>query len=212
VDSSNFETALPPLPAGRYRVFADVTHESGFARTLVGSVVLTPDSAGGQLDPDDGWMIGPAGDSVAALSDGSTLIWERGGAPLHANEDAGLRFAVRERDGSSGRVEPYLGMAAHAVVVRDDGRVFIHLHPMGTISAAAQILLVERTAADTARGALGKRLTESGAFTRYGNHEMEMPGSFAFPYAFPDTGAYRVWVQLRRNGKVETSAFRAVVR
>ena len=29
-----FEVALPPLPAGHYQVYADITHETGFAETL----------------------------------------------------------------------------------------------------------------------------------------------------------------------------------
>jgi hypothetical protein len=40
---------------------------------------------------------------------------------------------------------------------------------------------------------------------------MTLPGTFEFPYAFPDTGAYRVWVQVRRGDKIETAAFRAIV-
>src|SRR4029453_11670996 len=31
-----FGVAGPPLPAGSYRLYADVTHESGFAHTLTG--------------------------------------------------------------------------------------------------------------------------------------------------------------------------------
>jgi hypothetical protein len=102
-------------------------------------------------------------------------------------------------------------MSGHAVVMREDGGVFIHLHPMGTISAAAQILLQERTGADTAVGSLGRRLTETGAFTRHAGHDPTLPGRFEFPYAFPDTGSYRVWVQVRRGGRIQTAAFRADV-
>ncbi len=40
VDSVRFDVPLPALPAGRYRVFADLVHESGFAKTLVTSVDL----------------------------------------------------------------------------------------------------------------------------------------------------------------------------
>jgi hypothetical protein len=41
--SATFESALPGLPPGRYRVCADVTHESGFAQTLVATAELGPD-------------------------------------------------------------------------------------------------------------------------------------------------------------------------
>ncbi len=211
-DSSSFEVGLPALPAGLYRLFADITHESGFTRTMVGRQTL-PEPVSASLpaaDPDDGWHAGPAEDRVATLADGATVTWERP-AQLLADQDAGLRFRLREANGTDGIVEPYLGMAGHAAVMREDGGVFIHLHPMGTVSPAAQVLLAERTAADTARGALGKRLTEAGAFTRHDGHAGAMPGEFEFPYAFPDTGAYRIWVQVKRKGKVETAAFRAVV-
>jgi hypothetical protein len=42
VDSANFDTPLPGLPPGRYRVFADVVHESGLARTLVATTDVAP--------------------------------------------------------------------------------------------------------------------------------------------------------------------------
>ena len=55
-------TALPPLPAGRYRLYADVVHETGFQRTLVDSIALAaPLAPAGvsALDVDDAWFEGP---------------------------------------------------------------------------------------------------------------------------------------------------------
>ena len=46
-------------------------------------------------------------------------------------------------------LNPYLGMAGHAVVVRHDASVFIHLHPMGTIATVAQQVFAQRDAGDT---------------------------------------------------------------
>jgi hypothetical protein len=41
-------------------------------------------------------------------------------------------------------------MGGHAMVQRDDGGVFVHLHPMGTVSMAAQERLLRRERGDTA--------------------------------------------------------------
>ena len=60
-DQEEFRLALPPLPAGTYRVYADVVHESGFPQTLVDTVKIPAGSPGGQAsllpDPDDSWLV-----------------------------------------------------------------------------------------------------------------------------------------------------------
>lgn len=210
-DSATFETPLPALPPGRYRMFADVTHESGFARTLVAEAELPGSGDTARSDPDDAWFVGGPSDSIARLGGGAVLIWEHRPGVLTAGSDAGLSFAVREPDGSIGMVEPYLGMNGHAVVMREDGAVYIHLHPMGTVSAAAQAALRERTPADTVRGTLGRRLTESSSLGGNTGHPPLLAGRAAFPYAFPSPGAYRIWVQVKRHGLVETASFRVRV-
>ena len=209
-DSVRFDAALPALPAGRYRVFADIVHESGFAKTLVASVDLPAPTPAARTDPggDDGIAIGtPAGDR-AVLPDGSTVTWDRSSAPLVAGAPAPLSFTVREPDGRPASLEPYLGMPGHAVVARDDGAVFIHLHPLGTVSPAAPWSIGWFNGRS---GAIGSRIAAEDSAMAAMMHSVP-GGRISFPYAFPQPGRYRIWVQVKRDGRVRTAAFDAQVR
>jgi hypothetical protein len=214
-DSNTFYAALPPLPGGKYRVYGDVVHESGFERTLVASVEL-PDvaatvtrSALPWLDPDDSWHVAAATAGEARLVDGSLMRWVRDAEPLAAGRETTLRFDVIDPSGRPASLEPYMGMPGHAVVARDDGAVFIHLHPMGTVTMAAQQAFALRDRGDTtAAGQL--RLSDPGAAppSPHGGHAT---ADVSFPYEFPKPGNYRIWVQVKRNGQVLTGAFEAAV-
>ena len=219
-----FEAALPPLVPGHYRVYADIVHESGFAQTLVATV-----DVGGQArswrptDPDDAWLrTGEEGRGTGlsqTLADGSTMTWERGAAPIVVDQDAPLRFNVTDPAGKPATLEPYMGMAGHLMLTRDDGAVFVHLHPAGTVSLAALETFALRQPGDTIRGRLAARLTEmekaagtgeQGAVS-HRNVLPPAPSSLSFPYAFPKTGHYHIWVQVKRSGRILTGVFDALV-
>ena len=215
VDSNTFETPLPALPAGRYRVYGDVVHESGYERTLVSTVVVPPAlPTTAPADPDDALATGPAtatlgsAASTAALT-GSLRLVASTSAPLVARAPVELRFQLVDTSGTPAVVEPYLGMPAHAIVTRRDGAVFIHLHPMGTFSLASQQAFALRDRGDTtARGRLSPN-----ALAAAMSHAMGAPdGRVSFVYEFPQPGSYRVWVQLKHDGKVLTGTFDAAVR
>lgn len=206
-DSANFYAGVTGLPAGRYDVYADVVHETGFPQTMVAQVDITAPVAGAGSDPDDAIFVGePTGDSFT-LPDGATITWQNKPADLVANQEAGLDFVVREPDGTEARLEPYLGMPAHAVVHRDDGSVYIHLHPNGTVSMAAQAALQSRQAAD--RGTASS--ADPHAAAGHGQDPL-FAGRVGFPYAFPKGGTYRVWVQIRRGSAILTAPFAVTVR
>lgn len=210
-DSVTFPAPLPPVPPGRYRVFADIVHESGFTHTLLDTVdVAASGDTTAVGNPDDSWFAGAAAaGSMAPLDDGATVQWEKGTAPLVAGRPASLRFSVRNADGTPATLEPYMGMPAHAVVQRDDGTVFVHLHPAGTISMASQMAFQMRQPGDSIRGTLGKRLSEAEMSSL--QHAAPTVGTVSFPYAFPRAGRYRVWVQMKLAGRVTTAAFDADV-
>jgi hypothetical protein len=210
VDSASFDAPLPALPAGRYRLYADVVHESGLARTLVAAADVPaatgapPVPVGGASAGDDAWFAGaatPPG-ARAPFGDGLTVAMESA-ARVRAGQDTTLRFTVRDAAGRTVEVEPYLGMAAHAMVMRADGGVFVHLHPSGTVSMAAQERLLRRERGDTALHGADQ---PAGAHAAHAA-PVAYPGALAFPFAFPQPGAYRVWVQARVGGRVRTAAF-----
>ncbi|HEX2076247.1 MAG TPA: hypothetical protein VHG08_01010 [Longimicrobium sp.] len=215
-DSTDFRLILPPLPAGTYRVYADVVHESGFPQTFVERVVIpaapaspAASAASAAADPDDSWRVG-GGEAgrTARLEDGSTMTWERD-AQLAAGRETTLRFRVADPAGAPAALQPYMGMMSHAAVSRDDGSVFVHLHPAGSVSATAQQLFVQRERGDTARTRDGRLVVRAPEHAMHGGGE---PGVVSFPYEFPQPGRYRVWVQVKRDGRVLTGAFDADVR
>jgi hypothetical protein len=205
VDTVTFAAPLPNVPAGRYTVFADIVQASGLTQTLTAavSVPVRAQARSDALGPDDSWALGrnvpgsAAGDDTrSVLDDGTVLTWKRSTAPLVAGNEAGLRFAATLPAGDTASLEPFLGMAGHAVVVRDDGQVFIHLHPLGTISLAAQARLA-RSSPNVMSHAMSTTLGPN--------------DSLYFPYAFPQPGTYTVWVQVKRRGRVLTGSFPAEV-
>jgi hypothetical protein len=210
-----FSIRLPPLPAGIYHVYGDVVHETGFERTLVGSLSLDsvpgrrPRSDGGRTtaDSDDAWYVGDASrDKTTRLGDGSTMtlaIVPNG--LIQAGREETIQISVSDPSGQPARLENYLGMAAHGVVVRVDGAVYVHLHPMGTVTNAAQEAFAARDRGDT---------TDAGRLRLAATHVMPAlaeSSSIEFPYAFPKSGSYRLFVQVKRNGRVLTGAYAITV-
>jgi hypothetical protein len=203
-------TPLPPFSAGRYRIFADVVHETGFQRTFVDSFALAaplgPNGAA-KLNPDDAWSTTVAdrvGDVAPSHGPADRVLVDWAGPTRpSANQPGALRFLVRDKRGAPVTVDPYLGMLGHAVVIREDGKVFVHLHPSGTSSMAAQIAFALRDHGDTTtEGRLrvdAAPMSDMSAATAI--------AEISFPYAFPSAGRYRVWVQIRVAGEVHTSAF-----
>lgn len=206
-----FVTRLPPLPAGRYLLYGDVVHETGFERTLVGAIAIDGTSTSATpADPDDAWYAGAASrDSSAVLADGSIMLARLLPAgPVRAGSELTIAVSVRDSSGAPAMLEPYLGMPAHGVVTRVDGQVYVHLHPMGTVTTAAQDAFRARDRGDTtATGRL--RLQDHSRHTVASRVDSISP--IEFPYAFPRAGDYRLFVQVRRAGRILTGAFAIAV-
>ena len=217
-DSATFRAPWPDLPPGEYRIYGDIVHESGFAQTVVDTVLVEPEVlAHGEstpmqeADPDDSSWMGTAtplsGPGAAApLADGSTMQWL--GAPeLRVDEETVLSFTVRDPSGAPAVLEPYMGMISHAALTRGDGSVFVHLHPAGTISMGALSVLAPDMRAVTDPDEMDAVSDDPGG----GPRDPGSAGQVEFPYAFPQPGEYTIWVQVKRAGKVLTGAFQVMV-
>lgn len=265
-DSLNFYTPLPELPEGQYLIFADVVRWNGFTETITDTVVvpqknLIKTASTGLYtaffaDPDDTFVIsnasnrtvnnfpgktvlvcGNPGESMQ-LADGSSAVWEHAAnTPFEANKVYPLTFAIYDPSGAAVKLEPYMGMTGHAVVLKYDGSVYMHLHPVGTFSMASQEILESRMKGKETmpvapnpkrfRDSIDQEIskiramseTDRNKFLMAGmpamvmpeNHHNKMDAMVTFPYAFPSAGKYRIWVQMKRNGKILNSVFDATV-
>lgn len=238
IHADTFVTRLPAVPAGRYYLFGDLLFQSGSQRTLVDTVDIpvAPVVAGESskplldasapaelpLDADDAWSaVTPValGTPYPLAANGRMVL--AADAPAEAGRDLRLVVTVTDANGAPSTLAPYMGMGGHAMVLRRDAGVFMHLHPMGTASMTAQAQLMRRERGDTAvldsaqiaavvasAEGMSTTGTDSAAHTMH----MGASGALSFPFAFPSAGDYRVYVQVRRNGMVETAAFDVTVK
>ena len=150
--------------------------------------------------------------SSSSLPDGGRIVWQRPAGPLKAGIPVEFTFAVQNKDGRPAQdMEPYMGMAGHAEFVRSDLSVFAHVHPAGSVSMAA--LELAQDGLSNAAGAAQPPMSMpmSAPMTMPMSESGPLPPEVRFPYGFPQPGDYRIFVQIKRSGRVETGVFDARV-
>jgi len=200
-----FAEKLPAVSKGDYQIFADVVRESGFADTMTARITL-PEVTDQALSGDDSSASATPIASVeqkttAALEDGGSAEWVPGVQPIRAQTAMLLRFRVLDHAGKPATdLEPYMGMAGHLVIVKKDLSVFAHVHPSGSAPMAA-IMLLQKNAANAV----------DAMNDMPGMQEAALPPEVTFPYGFPRPGQYRLFVQVKRSGRIETAIFDTTV-
>jgi hypothetical protein len=202
-----FGHRAPDMPAGRYELFADIVHATGVPETAT-APLDTVAIHGAPLSDDDSAfpsaMPGVAQSDAARLPDGGRIVWVREASPLTTKQLTLFTFRVEDAFGRPvSDLELYMGMPGHAIFIRRDLRVFAHVHPAGSAPMAA-IAMSERSLAD----AVGLT-APSPQMPAHGSGAL--PATMSFPYGFPEPGDYRIFVQVKRQGRVETAAFDARV-
>jgi hypothetical protein len=205
-----FADDSPSMPAGRYQIFADVVDKNGFPWTLVGTVDL-PLINGKALGGDDSTWSGSAfagqgaDTTVSQFADGGRMVWKREAGPIKAKVPMNFKFSVEDKEGKpAADMEPYMGMAGHAEFVSTDLSAFAHVHPAGSVSMAA--LELARMGAAGASGELQAGMPMALPMT-----STPLSAEVSFPYGFPHAGDYRIFVQVKRAGRVQTGVFDAHV-
>jgi hypothetical protein len=195
----------PSIDAGHYQIFADVVTESGFPFTMVGEIDVPAISGGAPLGDDSTGSAQPiargsADSDVFILPDGGKVIWQREASSLRAGSPMLLRFRIEDAAGRpASDLQPYMGMAAHAAIVRSDLTVFAHIHPSGSVPMASMMLARSQTG-------------DSGASASASMPSMAMPGvaiapDITLPYGFPQSGLYRIFLQFKRHDRIDTAVF-----
>jgi hypothetical protein len=201
-----FAEQLPAVAAGNYAVFADIVRGSGFPDTMTTRVTL-PDVPGNPPSGDDSEATtaqlsdakGPA--TILTFPHHSRWEWVLEGQGIHARQPMVLRFRIFDKDGKpASDLEPYMGMAGHLVIVKKDLTVFAHVHPSGSMPMAALMLLQK-----------GPNSANTGMAAMPGMASATLPAEVTFPYGFPEPGEYRLFVQVKRSGRVQTATFDAYV-
>jgi hypothetical protein len=220
-DRKTFEAVLPPLPAGTYSFYADITYETGLSDTLTNAVTIPEVAAASSTrsDPDDSWWVAlppgrPSSNGQCRLSaDYLMSLSNPGQVPV--NKLVSLRFNVCDDDNRPVTLQSYLGMRGHLALRRQDGAVFTHLHPGGSASMAAMQLATFRAegrlplyaafGADDPVCQLPPLSAADQAWLQ-GSPAPDL-STVSFPYAFPKPGRYRFWVQVKIKGNVLTGVF-----
>jgi hypothetical protein len=192
-----FALQLPTLPAGKYKVFADIVRGTGFPETMVSEMDL-PDVTGKQFSGDDSGVDAAAFGTSApsntcAMPDGDRMVWDQHPGTMKAGQLSWFRFHIEDaQHKTASDLEPYMGMAGHAEFVKSDLSVFAHIHPVGSVPMAALMIAQKDSGLPMDHGSM-----------------TALPSEVSFPFAFPQAGEYRLFVQIKRNGHIESGVFDA---
>jgi len=195
--------ALPAMRAGEYRLYADIVYANGFPETLTANLYVPEGMSTAALAADDASAAPPEisqskMETTYKLPDGYSMVWDRP-AEITANTAYSFRFRLLGPDGQPATdMQPYLGMSGHAAFVKYDGSVFAHTHPDGSAAMPAMMM------------ANGESMAEMPGM------QVPMPAEppspvVEFPYGFPSAGRYRIFIQMKHGGVVETGVFDADV-
>jgi len=205
---AGFTEILPEMRAGTYHLYADVVFRNGFPETETAALAVPVGMVGAPLKGDDAGAtplpisaghLGPR----YKLPDDYVMEWKKP-TEIISNTPYTLAFQLLDPRGNpAADMRPYLGMPGHAAFVKTDGSAFAHTHPDGSAAMPAVMLANESSSAPMS----GMHdLTDMKMSTE------PVSSTVTFPYGFPASGTFRIFIQMKHGNTVETGAFDANVK
>ena len=202
-----FEVLMPPVSGGSYTIYMDITYETGLTETIQSPIEYLDQievMENGNVpirDPDDSW-------THANMQ--HKIIWLNEKADYRLEEDIKLEFQAFDSKLVPTKLEPYIQMGGHGALISPENNVFIHFHPIGTISMASQQVFDKQ---QELTGYLESGICYYGlpidTTKTYSEGIQSNIGRVAFPpLSLDKTGEYYIWVQVKTEGEVVTERFK----
>ena len=205
-DRNSFFVRMPPFREGDYSLYMDITHDTGFSHTMTNkinynrkNIVIDRSITTPLIDPDDSWT-----QDLDAIK----ITWVDMQSFYEAEKDIPMRFKI-EKNGKPTPIQSYMGMGAHAALIKNDGSIFAHLHPTGTINMASKNIyelgIKKEQMIDNKNIELDLINPKHDHFS---NQNYSVNGEVGFPpLRLIKAGDYTVWVQVKAENKIITQKF-----
>ena len=202
-DKGLFEVVIPPIEYGKYYIYIDVTLESGSNQTLRNIMEYYPENI---LDQKEQYFLEVDQDDSFIKENSSYYFkWLNNSKNYYVNNEINLNFQMFDRLNNPVMLEPYIQMGGHGAIIDSLGDIFIHIHPIGTISMASQELYDKEY--DLQKSGIcyfGLPDTTIKDYTKdsFKNSFLSFP-----PIIIDDPGKYYLWIQGKSNNQIITEKF-----
>tara|TARA_Y100001970_G_C14221341_1_gene852881 strand:+ start:1220 stop:2701 length:1482 start_codon:yes stop_codon:yes gene_type:complete len=195
-----FEVVLPNIKYGIYYLYMDITLESGFSTTLTNQINFNPNNI---KNTKYNHLISDKDDSYISQFPKYQLKWINKKNTFYRNEDINLSFQTQTIDGNPSRIEPYIQMGGHGAILKNDHSIFIHIHPIGTISMASQELYNKNYEIESSGICyFGDTVDSITSYFEDQNSFVTFP-----PINLDKLGEYTMWIQAKSGGEIITQQF-----